>query len=146
MGRCETKGPSQPTGSKEGVGRGGGMSSQATGTDTKEPSCHPCTTASVRGSALSARTAERPPAVVHFLFLSFPEGKIEKRRSFVVGFRARARDVVDRERAEGAGGGKKRVGLPTINAVRVLLSRDFAGGEGKKVSGQKKKKKMERRE
>ena len=100
-----------------------------------------------RGSTLSARTAERPPAVVHFLFLSFPVGKIEKRRSFVVGFRARARDVVDRERAEGAGGGKKkRVGLPTINAVRVLLSRDFDGGEGKKVSGQKKKKKMERRE
>ena len=99
-----------------------------------------------RGSALSARTAERPPAVVHFLFLSFPEGNIEKRRSFVVGFRARARDVVDRGRAEGAGGGKKRVGLPTINAVRVLLSRDFDGGEGKKVSGQKKKKKMERRE
>ena len=60
-----------------------------------------------RGSALSARTAERPPAVVHFLFLSFPVGKIEKRRSFVVGFRARARDVVDRERAEGAGGGKR---------------------------------------
>ena len=84
--------------------------------------------------------------MVHFLFLSFPVGKIEKRRSFVVGFRARARDVVVRGRAEGAGGEKEASG-PTYHQRRPSIA--FEGlrrRRGKKSFRTKEEQKMERRE